>query len=200
MNSDILCIYYSRTGKTEQVIKEISQALDCESVAVRDRVRRAGALGALRCGLDAMRRHTKAITHVHTRRPLWEYKLVILGAPVWAGRCASVMRAFLKRRGFELTDVAYVITHRSEEPYRAVFDQMDQYLLKPHVADVSLCPGSTGYVFWRDQFLKTCADFAGVELRAVPEEEAAAANREAADSQRPEAEMTGESEITDKTE
>ncbi len=185
MNDDILCIYYSRTGRTERTMREIAHALDCEIVEVRDHVRRAGALGAVRCGLDAMRRRTHAIVRVETKRPLWEYKLVILGTPVWAGRCASVMRALLKRRGYEMPDVAYVLTHKSEEPYRAVFDQMDRYLLKPHAADVSLRPGSTGYVFWRDQFLKTCADLADAELHPIPEEMAAQANREAASSEKP---------------
>ena len=77
------------------------------------------------------------------------------------------MRAFLKRRGYELGSVAYVLTHGSEEPYRTVFDQMDLYLLKPHVAEVSLRPGSTGYYFWRDQFLHTLAERTGAELRPL---------------------------------
>ena len=185
MNNEIVCIYYSRTGKTERAMREIAQALDCELVEVRDRVRRGGAVGWLRCGLDAMRKKTRAVTRLEMKRQLWEYKLVVLGTPVWAGRCSSVIRGLLKRRGYEMTDVAYVITHGSEEQYREVFDQMDMYLQKPHVADVSLRPGSTGYIFWRDQFLKVCADFAGVELRPIPEEQAAEANREAAASGRP---------------
>lgn len=188
MNKDIICIYYSRSGKTERVMREIAHALDCQLVEVHDRVSRGGALGALRCGLDAMRRRTRAISRIETERPLWEYRLVILGTPVWGGRCSSVIRGLLKRRGYEMADVAYVITHRSEEQYREVFEQMDRYLLKPHVADVSLRPGSTGYVFWRDQFLKACADFAGAELLPILEEEAAEANREAAASDRPKTE------------
>lgn len=159
MNRDILCIYYSRTGNTERAIREIADALDCEVVWLRDRAHRSGALGWLRCGLDAMRLKTKAISRVVPQRPLWEYRLVILGTPVWAGRCSSVMRAFLKRRGYELSDVAYVITHGSEEQYRAVFDQMDLYVKRPRVAEVSLRLGSTGYIFWRDQFVKACAEF-----------------------------------------
>ena len=185
MNQGIICIYYSRSGKTEGVMREIACALDCELVEVHDRVRRSGALGWLRCGIDAMRKKTRAVSRLETKRNLWEYKLVILGTPIWAGRCSSVMRGLLKRRGYEMADVAYVITHGSEEPYREVFDQMDLYVLKPHVADVSLRPGSTGYVFWRDQFLKACADFAGVELHPILEELAAEVNREAAASERP---------------
>lgn len=185
MNQDIICVYYSRTGKTERVMREIAQALDCELAEVHDRVRRGGALGWMRCALDAMRKRTHAVNRPVMKRQLWEYKLVILGTPVWAGRCSSVIRALLKRRGFEMADVAYVITHGSEEPYREVFDQMDLYLKKPRIAEVSLRPGSTGYVFWRDQFLKACADFADAELHPIVEEEAAEANREAADSSRP---------------
>lgn len=188
MNNDVICIYYSRSGKTEQAMHEISGALDCAAFSLKDEVNRGGVLGWLRCGLDAMRKRTYPINRIVTPKPLWEYRLVILGTPVWAGRCSSVMRGFLKRRGFELPDVAYVVTHGSEEPYREVFEQMDAYLKKQHVAEVSLRPGSTGYVFWRNQFLKTCADICGVELLDVEEALAAEANREAAASERPEAE------------
>lgn len=199
MNKDVICIYYSRTGKTERVMREIAHGLDCQLVEVHDRVTRGGAFGAFRCGLDAMRRRTRAVSRVESERPLWEYKLVILGTPVWGGRCSSVIRGLLKRRGYEMADVAYVITHKSEEQYREVFDQMDRYLLKPHVAEVSLRPGSTGYVFWRDQFLKACADFAGAELLPIPEELAAEANREAAASERPKTSENGSEQAAKKT-
>lgn len=161
MNNDILCICYSRTGRTKETMAEIAGALDCALVEVSDLIDRRGAIGWLRCGLDAMRRHTRPINRLDTPRPLSDYRLVILGTPVWAGRCSSVMRALLKRRGYEMRDVAYVLTHRSEAPYREVFDQMDRYLLpeKKRVAEVSLTPGATGYEFWRSTFVKSCADF-----------------------------------------
>lgn len=169
MNDNILCVYYSRTGKTQRVMEEISTALDCELREIHDHVNRKGAFGALRCGLDAMRKRTHNVNRLLTKRELSNYDLVILGTPVWAGRCSSVMRGFLKRRGFELRNVAYVITHKSEQPYRRVFEQMDMYLLDPHVDDVTLQPGSPGYIFWRDQFLKSIADRMGVTLCTAPE-------------------------------
>ena len=61
MNKDILCLYYSRTGHTKFAMEEIAAALDCECVEIRDRVDRDGAIGWLRCGLDAMRRRTRAM-------------------------------------------------------------------------------------------------------------------------------------------
>ena len=170
MNDKIICICYSRTGKTKRVMREIASALDCEIAYLHDSSNRQGVLGVLRCGMDAMRKKTRPVNRIMINRGLWEYDLAILGTPVWAGRCSSVMRGFLKRRGYELNDVAYVITHRSEEQYRSVFDQMDRYLKEKHVAEASLCPGSQGYIFWRDEFLRTIADRMGVELRPIPDE------------------------------
>ncbi|MEI3128632.1 MAG: hypothetical protein V8T09_05485 [Oscillospiraceae bacterium] len=37
--SDILCIYYSRTGHTRRAVKEIAEALDAEIVAITDGAR-----------------------------------------------------------------------------------------------------------------------------------------------------------------
>ena len=70
----------------------------------------------------------------------------------------------------EMANVAYVITHGSEALYKEVYGQMDRYLLKPHVADVSLRPGSAGYHFWRDQFIKTCTDFVASDGVQTPEQ------------------------------
>lgn len=159
MNDSILCIYYSRTGNTKEAMTEIAGELGCEIVRIRDKAQRSGAIGWLRCGLDAMRKKTRPTIRLKTSRPLSEYDLVILGTPVWAGRCSSVMRGFLKRHGYELKNAAYVITHKSEALYKDVYRQMDQYLEGEHVADVSLRPGDTGYHFWRDSFIKTCGDF-----------------------------------------
>ena len=109
MNKDILCLYYSRTGHTKFAMEEIAAALDCECVEMRDRVDRDGAIGWLRCGLDAMRRRTRAMEPFDTRRALQDYRLVILGTPIWAGRCSSIARGFLKRRGLEVQNIAYVV-------------------------------------------------------------------------------------------
>ena len=111
--SDILCIYYSRTGNTKKAMEEIAAALDAELAELRDDADRSGWKGWLRCVLDAMRRSTRPVTPVETARPLGDYRLVILGTPVWAGRYSAVMRAFLKERGGEIQNAAYVLTRSS---------------------------------------------------------------------------------------
>ena len=152
--SDVLCVYYSRTGRTRQTMEEIAQALDGELVELSDGVDRSGAAGALRSGLGAMRRTVRPPQPFQTKRPLGKYRLVILGSPIWAGRCSCVIRGFLKEYGGQLENVAYVVTRGTEDRNEDVFDQMDLYTPTPRCAAVSLRRGSVGYAFWQEEFLR----------------------------------------------
>lgn len=151
--SDVLCIYYSRTGNTRRCMREIADALGAEIVAVGDNVDRSGWSGYMRSGMEAMRKSTRPIRALVTEKNLEDYKLIIIGTPVWAGRCASPIRALLKRRGLEMERVAYVLTRSSNHRYEAIYSQMDQYTKCDHLFAVSLLPGSEGYNFWRDQLI-----------------------------------------------
>lgn len=170
--NDILCLYYSRTGRTRTVMQDIAQALDAELVEISDGIDRSGALGFFMCGIDAMRRGTHKTQPYQTARELEEYKLVVLGTPIWAGRCSSVMRGFLKRHGLELSNVAYVLTRSSEHKGEDIFDQMDLYTARPRLAGASIRVDSVGYHFWRDQFLNELRHVYNKLSGLVTEEEA----------------------------
>ena len=49
--SDVLCIYYSRTGKTRQAMEEVAQALGAELVEITDGQDRSGFKGFMRSGM-----------------------------------------------------------------------------------------------------------------------------------------------------
>lgn len=159
--SNILCMYYSRTGNTKKAMEEIADALGAELVELRDDVARGGWKGFLRCGMDAMSKATAPLCPYETKKPLVAYDLVILGTPVWAGRCSSVMRTFLKQHGGELRSVAYVATRGSESKHESIFKQMDFYTKRPHVAAVSLRAGSVGCTFWQEEFLRQVRELLG---------------------------------------
>ena len=59
--SDILCIYYSRTGHTRRAVKEIAEALGAEITAITDDCDRSGWRGYMRCGMDAMKTSTRPL-------------------------------------------------------------------------------------------------------------------------------------------
>ena len=152
--SDVLCLYYSRSGQTKAAMWEIAGELNAELVEISDGVDRSGTRGYIRAGMEAMRRSTRPLLPVQTEKPLGEYRLVIIGSPVWAGRCASPIRGFLKRRGLEIERVAYVLTRQSERHYDEVYQQMDHYTAAEHLLAVSLRPDDVGYEFWRDMFIQ----------------------------------------------
>jgi hypothetical protein len=155
---DILCIYYSRTGNTRRAMEEIGQALDAEVVELHDGVERGGWQGWLRSGLDAVRRDPPPLEAFETAQPLEAYRLVIVGTPVWAGRCSAVTRAFLKAYGKKLQAVAYLVTRGSDGKFEEIYRQMDGYTARPHRVAVSLRPGSVGYAFWQEDFLRQVRD------------------------------------------
>ena len=148
-----LCVYYSRTGNTEKLMKEIAQELKCELVKLDDGVDRSGLRGKLRSGMQAMARRLPPVKPPKTAFPIGVYDLVIIGTPVWAGRCSAPVRSFLMQYGAELRRTAYVITRSSDVRYEEVFDQMDMYVKAPRVSAVTIRPNTVGAAFWRDAFL-----------------------------------------------
>lgn len=149
----ILCVYYSRTGATEKLMREIASELKCEIVKLDDGVNRSGLGGWLRSGMQAMARRVPEVKPIKTAFPLDVYDLVIIGSPVWAGRCSAPVRSFLMQHGEELRRTAYVITRGSDVRYEEVFDQMDMYVRSPRISAVTIRPNTVGSTFWRDEFL-----------------------------------------------
>ncbi len=150
---DILCIYYSRTGNTEQAIGEVAQALDAEVVEIRDNVDRSGPLGFMKSGMHASAKHPMHTIAFKTAMPLDQYRLVIVATPIWAGRCASPVRMFLRKHGKKINNVCYMVTRSSKKRYEEVYRQMDQYTQNPHLEGVSLAYKGVGRHFWMEDFL-----------------------------------------------
>ena len=139
-------------------MEEIARDLGAELAELRDGVDRSGWGGWLRCGVDAMRRTTRPVKF-QTRFPLTDYRLVIVGSPVWAGRCSSVVRGFLKQHGGELRNASYVLTRGTEDKNEEVFEQMDRYTPCGHQTAVSLRLNSVGYTFWQEEFVRMTKEF-----------------------------------------
>ena len=161
--SDVLCIYYSFSGNTRRAMKEIADAVGAEIVAIDDGADRNGWRGRLRAGKDAMRRTTAPLKPFTTQRNIEDYKLVIVGTPVWGGRCSSPIRGLLKRRGLEMSRVGYVLTRSSNRRCESVYDQMDLYVPGGRRFAVSLRSGAVGYEFWQEDFLRQAREFLTAE-------------------------------------
>lgn len=142
----ILCLYYSRSGNTRAAMEKIAQLLDAELAEITDGKARKGLFGFLGSGFDAMKKSPEQLLPFETEQSLDAYEHIILGTPVWAGRCSSIMRTFLMEKGAQLCPrVSYVITHMGDSPYEQVYTQMDHYLPQPHTFGLSLQPKAEDY-------------------------------------------------------
>ncbi len=92
--SDILIVYYSRTGKTRMVAEKLASMLAADIEEIREAKERAGRMGWVVGVKDSLLNKPAEITSEHSVEPR---KLVIIGMPVWASAPPPAVRAFLGR-------------------------------------------------------------------------------------------------------
>lgn len=120
-----LVVYYSRTGTAETVAKRLADRLAADLDAVRPSHGYAGRGGFLRGVLESITGQTPS---VGSSRHIGDYALVILVAPVWAGRLAAPMRRYLRQHGADLGAVGAVWVSGSGGAYPAVGREIEAAL------------------------------------------------------------------------
>lgn len=137
--SSILCLYCTRTGHTESLMRSIAEKVDGELVEITDGKDRRGALGYIGAAIAGLRKSLPELREFRTERPLEEYDKVILGMPIWSENTCPIARSFLAKYGSRIKgDVYYVVTHGSEMPYDRPIAQLDKILGKPHKLHLSV--------------------------------------------------------------
>lgn len=107
--SKVLLIYYSRTGYTASIAKQMAHLDNWEIDEIRDLHPRSGPLGFLRSMLDAIFRRFPAIRKVATDPS--KYDLVIIGASVWMKRLCSPVQTYLRDHRHQFRKIAFFCTH-----------------------------------------------------------------------------------------
>jgi flavodoxin len=104
----VLVVYYSVTGNTARVGRDIAKATGGDLESLRDSGHGVGFWAYLKAILDAVRGRSadlgelKFIPH--------NYDLTIIGTPVWAWNMTPVVRAYLGRYKAQLGNVAFYVT------------------------------------------------------------------------------------------
>jgi flavodoxin len=88
-----LVIFYSRTGTTKKVAKQISEKLSSDIEELVDKKDRKGPMGYILGGRDAMKKIPTQIEK--TKKSVSKYDLIILGTPVWAFAMAPALRTYI---------------------------------------------------------------------------------------------------------
>ena len=107
-----LCIYYSRSGSTKQIMKKIAAKTGADTGEFTDGKDRGGVLGYLKCCIDSYRA-APLISVSGLSQPLGDYDRVIIGFPVWAEKPCIPAKGFIEQYAEKLPhEVYFVITHR----------------------------------------------------------------------------------------
>lgn len=129
-----LVAYYSRTGNTRTLARQIAAALGADVEEIADRANRRGILGYLRSGRDAWfgRRAELVPSHVDPGA----FDLAIIGTPVWNASLSSPVRTFLEDHAKALRSVAFFCTMGGRGAAR-VFRQMEAVCGRPPIATLA---------------------------------------------------------------
>ena len=101
-------VYYSRTGTTKSVAHAVAQKLGCETKEITDLKSRAGVMGYLTGGKDAVSKKLTQISEEKTKSE--EYDLYILGTPVWGSNPCPAIRTFITQNKNKIKKVALFCT------------------------------------------------------------------------------------------
>lgn len=104
----VLCVYYSRTGRTRRAVQALARKLDCDFDELRERNRREGPLGYLSAVIAGA--FGKRGVLIGARQDPSAYELVILATPVWSGAVSVAMRTYLREHASVLPEVAFLVT------------------------------------------------------------------------------------------
>ena len=104
----ILVVYFSRTGHTRTVARQLADRLGAEVEEINDPTNRSGFFGYQRSGFQAFFRRVPPIAAaVHDPHG---YDLVIIGTPIWDMSLSAPVRAYLRRYRAVLPKVAFFST------------------------------------------------------------------------------------------
>jgi len=130
-----LIVYYSRTGNTRKLAQAIAAELGAAVEEIVESKSRAGILGWLGAGRDAMLRRTTPIQPLKTDPA--RFDLVVVGTPVWGWSVTPAVRAFLASHAGRLKSVAFFCT-QGGSGYARAFRQMEELSGKKPLATLAL--------------------------------------------------------------
>ena len=104
----ILVVYYSRTGNTARVAKDLATRLGADIEDIRDIQHGPGFLGQLTGAFHALRQAPARIGTI--QHDPTDYALTIVGTPVWVGQMSPAVRAYLRSVRERIQNVAFFVT------------------------------------------------------------------------------------------
>jgi flavodoxin len=133
-----LVVYYSKTGNTGTVAKELAQNISAEVEELTETKPKEGVVGMILAGKDAALQNSTPINDV--KHQVADYDLVIIGTPIWAWTMANPVRAFIEKHKKDIKKVAFFATMGNSGDKRA-FSHMEKLSGLTPTATISFLDG-----------------------------------------------------------
>ena len=130
-----LVIYYSRTGITKKLADFLAEKLGAQTEEIKDTVNRAGAVGYMLAGRDAMQRKLTKLEPLKLNPA--DFDLVIIGTPIWAWNMSAPIRTYLTEHKDQFKQAAFFCTMGSNGDEGA-FKEMGEITGKKPLAVLAL--------------------------------------------------------------
>ncbi len=99
-----LVVFYSWSGNTKKLAREISGVLRCDAEEIQDVKPRKGLWSFFISGMEAVLKKCPPIKEPHFNPE--DYDTVILGTPVWGSTISSPVRSYLRQKAGSIKKVA----------------------------------------------------------------------------------------------
>ena len=133
--TNLLTVFYSRTGTTRKVAESISKAISCDLEEIVDTKNRAGPFGYITAGRDAANGKLTVIREA--RLDPSAYEIVVIGTPVWAGTMSTPVRTYISQNRDRFKRVALFCTCGGTDADETL-EAMKELCGKPTVASVAI--------------------------------------------------------------
>ena len=124
-----LVVYYSRTGNTERIAKNIAGKLNCDIVEIVDKKKRTGIIGWIVAGMDATREKNTEIQRID--KDPSDYKVTIIGTPIWNRNITPAIRTYINENHEKINKVAFFFTYGGRGIERTDRKMREQSKQKP---------------------------------------------------------------------
>lgn len=103
-----LVVYYTRTNNTKDVAEIIAKEKNTQTLEIKDKKSRSGAVGFMMGGFDAIRGKKTTITYDKVN--LDEFDTIYIGTPVWASKPTPAILKFIEENDFSGKNVVTFAT------------------------------------------------------------------------------------------
>jgi flavodoxin len=110
----VLIVFYSDSGHTAAAARRLAERLPARLECVRAKGLSRGFWGYVKRGIAALRQQETAIEE--PAEDPRDYEVVVIATPMWAGRMATPIRAYLRRVADRLDRVAVLVSHGGTTP------------------------------------------------------------------------------------